>query len=389
MIGMKSISHWIKRWLIALSLLAPLLASPAGAVMAAGNYDNGAPGAGAPGAVFTLTNSAGGNEVIAFQRGSGGSLISAGAYATGGLGSGAGLGSQGSLALSADHHWLLAVNAGSHEISLFEVSNGGLRLTDKLDSGGLNPISLAIYKQLVYVLNGGGSGNITGFKLSRQGRLHPIPNSTRTLSNGGSGQSTGPAQISFTPDGRSLVVTEKATNQILIYRLSKGGFEGPSVHASAGQTPFGFGFAGRNTLIISEAFGGAPGASAASSYAISGGGLQLISGSALTYQTAACWVAVTHNGRFAYTTNTGSSSITGYQVGSDGSLALLDEDGFTAFTGDGSRPIDMAFSRDNRYLYALSTGSSTISAYAVQANGSLAASGPVSVPAGSVGLAAY
>lgn len=384
MIAKNIFSRWIARWMVVLSLLVPLAAAPAGIVLAAGNADDGAQGA-----VFTQTNSAAGNEVLAFHAAADGALTPAGAFATGGLGSGAGLGSQGALALSEDHRWLLAVNAGSNEISVFAVSNGGLNLVDKVDSGGVSPISVTIHKRIVYVLNSGASGNITGFKFSPQGELFPLPNSTRFLSNGDAGGSTGPAQISFSPDGRSLVVTEKATNQILTYHLGKTGYDGPVVHASSGQTPFGFAFAKRNFLIVSEAFGGAAGASAASSYALSSGGLQVISPSAPTYQTAACWVAVTGNGRYAYTTNAGSSSISGYRVGNDGSLTLLDADGFTASTGAGSSPTDMAFNRSSRYLYALSGGSSTISAFTVHEDGSLESLGLMDVPAGSVGLAAY
>src|SRR5262249_56044059 len=103
--------------------------------------------------------------------------------------------------------------------------------------------------------------------------------------------------------------------------------------SSSGMTPFGFAFNRRGTLIVSEAFGGATGASAVSSYEVDDDGtLTLITGSAPTHQTAACWIANTANGRFTYTTNTGSSSVSGYAVDRDGALSLLDPDGITAAT---------------------------------------------------------
>lgn len=384
MYAKKSFAEKLARLAAAFSLLLVFLAQPAFAVLAAGDS-----GGTASGAVFTMTNAAGGNEVMVFQRAQDGALTPAGAYATGGLGSGAGLGSQSALALSENQRWLLAVNAGSSQISVFAVSPDGLELTGTVDSGGATPISVTIFKNTVFVLNAGGAGNITGFRLTESGALQPIPGSTRSLSNGGAGASTAPAQISFSPDGKSLVVTEKGTNLILTYRVSKSGIEGPEVYASSGPTPFGFAFSKRNVLVVSEAFGGAPGASAASSYRFTHGSLELVSASAPTLQTAACWVAVSKNGKFAYTTNAGSSSITGYRVDEDGSLTRLDEDGFTASTGSGSSPIDMAFSGSGRYLFALSGRANTISIFALQPDGSLAPLGTTGVPSGSVGLAAY
>jgi 6-phosphogluconolactonase len=106
----------------------------------------------------------------------------------------------------------------------------------------------------------------------------------------------------------------------------------------------------------------------------------------LTGQTAACWVVVTENGRFAYTTNTGSGSISSYAVDRDGSIALLES--IAANTGSGSAPTDLALDR-NRHLFVLNSGSGTVGAYRVRGDGGLT---PVDVvgglPAGSTGLAA-
>jgi 6-phosphogluconolactonase len=342
----------------------------------------------AVGAVYTLTNSVAGNAVAVFDRRADGSLVPAGTFLTGGQGTGAGLGSQGALVMSDDREWLFAVNAGSDDVSVLAIDRNRLTLVDRIASGGDLPISLTAHENLLYVLNGGGTGSITGFSVSEDGKLSPLPGSTRPLSSSASG----PAQVQFSPDGDVLVVTEKATSQIITYTVDDDGLPaGPVAHPSAGQTPFGFAFDKRGHLIVSEAFGGAPGQSAASSYAVSPQGhVQLVSGSIPTGQTAACWVVVTRNGRYAYTANAGSGSVTGYGIGRDGSLSRLAADGRSGVTGAGSAPIDMAVSHNSRYLYALNSGSRSVAAFRVRADGSLIPAGSSSgLLAGMVGLAAW
>jgi 6-phosphogluconolactonase len=320
------------------------------------------------GAVYTMSNAADGNAVLIFDRSFDGRLRAAGAVPTGGTGSGGGLGNQGGVVLSDDERWLLAVNAGSADISVFQVQRRGLRLVSRAPSGGTRPISVTIHRRLVYVLNAG-SDSITGFTLSHQGTLEPLQGSTRPLS----GAAVDPAQIEFSPSGDVLVVTEKATNQIVTYQVDRDGLPGdPQVHPSAGPTPFGFAFGRRDQLFVSEAFGGAADQSAVSSYEVGDdGGVETVSPSVLTTETAACWVVVTPDGRFVYTTNTGSGSITGYEVGFDGELRILDANGRTGVTGNGSSPIDMALSRSGHFLYVLNSGTHTIGAFLVTHSGAL------------------
>ena len=337
------------------------------------------------GVVYSLTNAPGGNAVHVWSRASDGALADAGVYPTGGAGTGAGLGSQGAVTLSDDGRFLIAVNAGSNEITAFAVDGDRLTMLDKVASGGVMPVSVDVHKHLVYVVNAGGSGNIAGFRIDKSG-LSPIAGSSRPLSS----SAAGPAQISFTPDGDALVVTEKATNVISTYTLdAEGRAQGPNAIPSAGQTPFGFAFSHRSVLIVSEAFGGAVDASAASSYTVNDASLSLISGSVSTTETAACWFVVTPDGKYAYTTNTGSGSVSGYAVGSDGRLTLLTAGGKTGVTGPGSTPIDEAVSRNGRYLYVLATEARAIVAFAIAPDGSLInLGGATGLPAGMVGLAA-
>ena len=146
------------------------------------------------GAVYTLSNAPGGNAVLVYPRTAGGELAAPVAVATGGAGTGAGLGNQGAVFLTQNEKWLLAVNAGSDSISAFAVDRDGLRLTDVVASGGLRPVSITEHHGIVYVLNAG-SDAITGFTLDRDGRLAPLAGSTRSL--GGVG--TAPAQVRLLP----------------------------------------------------------------------------------------------------------------------------------------------------------------------------------------------
>ena len=157
------------------------------------------------GAVYTASNAAGGNTVLVFDRRADGRLEPAGSVATGGNGTGGGLGNQGGLTLTGDERWLLVVNAGSNSVSVLDAHRSRLRLTDVRPTG-IRPVSVTEYRGLVYVLHGG-SDSISGFRLDRAGHLVPIAGSTRALS----GTGTAPAQIAFSPDGNALVVTEKAT----------------------------------------------------------------------------------------------------------------------------------------------------------------------------------
>lgn len=346
-----------------------------------------------PGAVYTMTNSANGNRVLVFDRDDSGDLTAAGSFATGGLGSGAGLGNQSALVLDRGNRWLFAVNAGSNEISVFAIEVDGLSLVDRVPSGGLSPISLAVDGNLLYVLNAGGSvggsDSITGFTIGPDGTLSPLAGSTRPLS----ADSTAPAQIGFNLDRSVLVVTEKATSKIDTYVVGADGLTtGPITHDSAGQTPFGFAFGKRDQVFVSEAFGGTPNAAALSSYLVSSdGGLDVISASVGNNQTAACWVVVTNDGRFAYDTNAGSDSVSGFSIDFDGTLTLIPRVARIARTGKGGAPIDMALTNDGRFLYTLNGGNGTIGAFSVTPQGLLLLrrnNGASGLPLSANGLAA-
>ena len=326
------------------------------------------------GAVFTETN-ASANAVQAYAQAGDGTLTPAAAYPTGGSGTGAaGLGSEGALAL--DRGWLLAVNAGSNDVSAFRVRGTHLVLVNRVPSGGTTPNSVTLDHGIAYVLNSGGTGNISGFKLTRNG-LVPLSGATQPLSSA----TAGAVQVSFTPARDQLVVSEKGANTIDTYPVDRWGRAGPgTAHASAGAAPFGFAFGRHDSLLVTEA-----GASALSSYQLDP--FATITASLLNGQGAACWAASTRTGRLVYTANAATDSISAYSVAWDGSLALVTPGGATAQLAAGTHPLDEAISRD-RTLYVNGGNTGTINAFRINGNGSLTSLGSVSgLPAGFGGLA--
>ena len=341
-------------------------------------------GPGSVGAVFLMSNSAGGNAVLVFPRAGDGSLGSPTSVPTGGLGTGGGLGNQGAVVQSEDGRFLFVANPGSDEVSAFRITAGGLKHVGNVASGGDLPISIAVRRDLLYVLNDGTAPNVTGFRVGGDGSLSMIAGSSRALSVA----VPDAAQVGISPDGRRLVVTEKATNTIVGWDIAGDGtLSNRTLTASAGPTPFGFEFEPGGALLVSEAFGGAVDASVLSSYLPAGSGWAAVSPLTATTETAACWVVVTPNGRYAYVTNTGSASVSGFAVGSGAGLTLLDADGVTGSTGAG--PIDAATSRNGQYLYTLNSGADAISAFRIGSNGSLEHLGDTAgLPDGANGLAA-
>jgi 6-phosphogluconolactonase (cycloisomerase 2 family) len=346
--------------------------------------------AGETGYLFTMDNAAAGNNVLVISR-TGGAMKLAHTYPTGGLGLGSknGLPSQGSVLLSPDSGWLFVCNAGSGDISVFETLPAGeLQLTDKVSSGGGQPVSLTLNGSLLYVLNAAANSiddNVTAFHFGC-GNLTLLPGSSCPLS----AANTVPTQVSFSRGGDALVVTERNTGVIDTWLVGHDGMAmDHQMFMSVGAWPFGFAVGRGNRLFVSEANHGTANASSVSSYELSdSGGLAVISGAVPTKQTAACWLVLTYDGRNVYDANAGSASISGFRVHANGSLELLDNSGVTGTTG--AHPADMAFSHDGKTLFSLNNGDGTISAFGVKSDGSLEPMSGLTLPsANGAGLAAW
>ena len=325
-------------------------------------------------AIYVQTNDGESNEIVVFARDDDGSLTHRGSLATGGRGSGEPhLPSQGSVIVAGAH--LLVTNAGSDDVSVFALDEDEPRLVGRTPSGGTAPRSIAVHDDVVYVLNTG-EPNVTGFRLSG-GRLEPL----------GVAQPAGtdPAQVAFSPDGRTLVVTDRA-DTIHVYAVDDDGRAGaPVSQPSSGATPYGFAFAGE-TLVVTEAAGAQIGAASASSYRLRDGMLEPVSRAVGDGHSEVCWAAVA--GRFAYVTNFGDGTISSYAVGDDGSIELAAAT--AAATLEGEKGIrDEAATPDGRFLYALDADAQRVFAWRVGDDGSLAPIGSTDgLPATAAGLAA-
>jgi 6-phosphogluconolactonase len=332
-------------------------------------------------AVYLQTNEADANEVIAYARGADGRLQRAGAYATGGKGSGKPhLASQGSVVLHDDH--LLVTNAGSDDLSLFAVTADGLALSDRAPSGGSAPTSVAIHGRTVYVLNAGGEANVTGFELTA-GKLDKMEGATLSLPAG-----SDPAQVAFSPDGRTLVVTDRAADTIHAFAVERGRAQGPVTVPSSGATPYGFDFREDGTLVVTEAAGAQVGRASASSYVVAGPGrVEPVAGPVENTRSEVCWAVVSKDGRYAFVTNFGDGTISTYAIREDGGIELRDAVAATTFEGEpGIR--DEALSEDGRFLYALHADRRRIFGWEVGADGTLGAIDSIDgLPATAAGIA--
>jgi plastocyanin/6-phosphogluconolactonase (cycloisomerase 2 family) len=338
------------------------------------------------GALFVNANSAN-NKVWMYNRSADGSLTFVRSFNTAGNGSTGGLASQGSVTITADHKFVYAVNAGSNDVSAFALKPNRLTSLGKVPSGGTFPSSVTTYGNLLYVLNAKGtSANISGFTIQTNGSLVALPNSTRPLS----AALPGAAQVSFTPDGTALIVSEKDTTKFDTYTMNVDGTpNGPTIQSAAGPGPFGFAFDAQGHLLCSEIT-----QSSASSYTVSGGILTPVTAKLKDQGKAACWAACTHDPtlpqQYGYVSNTNSDSISGYVISSDGHLSLVNADGRTAMLPRGAFLLDLVVSSDSKYLYVLEGKLPGIAAFAIQSDGNLTALPSVTgTPTSSYGMTGY
>jgi 6-phosphogluconolactonase (cycloisomerase 2 family) len=339
------------------------------------------------GKLFMSTNAPSGNVLQVFARSASGPASLVASLPTGGTGTGAGLGSQGAVTLSTSGRYLFVVNAGSNSVSTFELRDKGLELKSTVSSGGIHPTSVTEIDGVVYVLNApnGGAGpgnNVVGFR-NLKGVLTPIADGTRALTDG-----TLPAQVSFDNDGEVLVVSERAARQLVSFGVRGNGTLATSavMTTTPGSTPFGFGITRHNVLVVSEAA-----TSSASSFRIgerNEPALTIVSPAVANGEGAACWVAVTPNGRYAYTANAAASSVSSYGIDYQGALTLLAAK--AAIMPGGNGALDMATTPDGQQLHVFaSRAPQQIVSYRIAADGSLTPLGALGgITPGSAGLAA-
>jgi 6-phosphogluconolactonase (cycloisomerase 2 family) len=343
---------------------------------------------GSAGHVYLDDNTAGANTIAGFDRNADGSLtaLPGSPFAAGGAGAGQGLASQGAIQLADGGRYVLAVDAGSNQISVLEqLATGSLRRVEgsPVSSGGILPVSIAVHGNLVYVANAGAGGsNYTGFTLSPGGKLQPIPGSTVALPDNAQ-----PGDVLFNGDGTKLVGTRVGSSQIDSFTVGQDGrlTAAPgSPYTAQGLGPFGSEFRPTNPdqLFVSNAHNGA-GLGTVSAYNdAANGALSPIGSSPFAdQQTAPCWVIVTPDGQFLFAVNTGSGTISRYSIAQDGTLALIGSTSVSSTGGVGA--VDPGITRDGRTLYINESRIARVGEFAVN-GGNLTelASSPVALPAG-------
>lgn len=325
------------------------------------------------GFVYLQTNDADHNEVVVFGRKEDGSLERLSGYLTGGKGSGAPhLPSQSSVVLADGR--LFVTNAGSDDVTVFAVDGDELKLLDRKPSGGSTPRSVAVHGDRVYVLNTGDEPNVA--RVGESPVVLP--------------QGSDPAQVAFTPDGRTLLITDRASDSIHAFAVGNDGALGDRVtHRSSGRTPYGFDVTADGLLVVTEAAGAAVGKASASSYKLDGPAeLAPVSAAVGSTRSEVCWAVVSNDGRFVFVSNFGDGTVSSYVIGADGSIEL--REAVAAKTVEGEPGLrDEALSSDGQYLYALHSDTGRVFGWKVGEEGSLAAVGSANgLPLTAAGLAA-
>jgi DNA-binding beta-propeller fold protein YncE len=344
---------------------------------------SGAVAAGTEHAVFVQTDNIAGNQVVAYDRASDGTLTQLAVYNTGGLGGALEgavvdhLASQGGLAYDRQDGLLFAVNAASNTISVFAVLGEHLALRQVIGSGGAFPVSIAVHDGIVYVLNAEEGGELQGFVVTA-GRLSSLAGSGRPLGLDPSETpqfTHTPGQVAFSPDGAQLIVTTKANgNDIDVFAVKPFGLlsSSPVVNPEPGTVPFAVSFDKREDLVVSEA-----GTNSLASFDLHEDGTIAQLDTVDTAQAATCWIA--QAGSYFYASNAGSASISTFHSSFSGQLLTLLGD-----TETDAGTIDATTTSGGRFLYVQGGAAGVVDEFAIGAHGALSKVGAVTVP-GAVG----
>ncbi len=392
------------------------------------------------GAVYAMTNGTGQvegavqgqNWVVSYGRTAEGTLDFIGQFQSGGNGGdfdgGEGLDpliSAYALNKTTDNEFLLAVNAGSASLSVFDIQDDfSLELSDTEGTDGVGPNSVAYNASaqdglngLVYVSNiarpefadagePAQQGSLVGYWLTDGGDLLPIDGSLRELANR-------PSAVHFSPDGRFLVVSSinagssalatNDQNEIVVYEVNADGTLSASITDGATSTlrdnnenrnlpsAIGFQVVGDNIVVVTEArefqADGTPPAFPAlqdgsvSTWQINSSGqltpisLDVASGLNNTGRTA-CWLDFNVDENLFFVSNAIEAGLACYSF-DNGVIELVDQIAAAGIgaTGNTTDPgaafsttegwIDMWISDDGNFLYQLHGFGGTIGVYRV------------------------
>jgi 6-phosphogluconolactonase (cycloisomerase 2 family) len=362
---------------------------------------SGEAGASARGFVYIESNDPDQNAVLAFERAADGSLqpLSGGQFATSGKGITAGtdqrlgpLDSDRELVFSDDRQYLFAVNSGSNTIAVFRTGSIG-ELTpiagSPFPSGGQNPVSLGLTGDTLYVVNKAVAGtvapNYVAFHVDDTGALTQIANSSVNAPVGGS-----PSIAYIPPSSQLLFGTEfldgaraasAPAGQIDVFvRASSGlltaapgsphalpadtsGIMPPpppvalNLVANPSQSVLYVAFVTRNQLGV---------------YSYDSTGALTFERTVANSGKAICWLVADHAAHFLYSVNSGSGTISTYDISNATQPAEVHTltlkqamsgppfmDAMGMMETVTSQPFQLAFDADESHLYVISQRATT------------------------------
>lgn len=329
--------------------------------------------------VYTLDNDVDRNGVAVYRRAADGSLMQliGSPFNAGGMGlTGGDIDEQGAIRVAGKY--VLAVNPGSDSIAVFEKTPRGLLHVDgsPFPSNGSTPLSLAVHGELVYVANQAAefakpksAPNITGFRLMKDGSLKTIPDSTVNFPKG-----MGPAQVELANSGRLLVATagfqvdEGEGSRIYTFHVENGGVlragENSPIKPEGATGTVGFSISPKSDRVFVSTFKN----SGVLTFGVDPqtAKIQQMGMPKSNDQRAACWTALTKDGRTLYVGNFVSNSISVYDVSMYDKLTLLGSVPRRGATNKDTKDIEL--SSDGKFLYAVGSGERQISIFKIESN---------------------
>jgi len=390
------------------------------------------------------------NAIIHYHWSANGTLAEVERPATGGAGSGElspiyhvkrpnDFEGAGSVILTPDRRFLFATNAGDNSVSSFAVDKEGrvtlldVKPTGNPTNGGAKSLAYAPSSRTLFVLHTVGPDHLRLMSVDEKGKLTARPEQYSV--NTKDWPNRGPTMVVLSPDGKFLVVATAFDelpsrknpdgslilwiprpdgtlhvivsnapdpDGIVVFPVGKdGGLGEPSFYDARGAVPFYIAFLHNRPDTFLIGFGVADGLAMGRIDAegkINVGPIVKIDTSA-GLPSEVCWLAVSPDDRFVFTTNFGYSTISSFRIDGNG-LSIAKDPASPKVKGDGtfraidgvvsSGPSDSWLTPDGAYLYQIYGNASKLVGYATQRDGSLKEVTSVKIPYNSPeGLAGF
>jgi 6-phosphogluconolactonase (cycloisomerase 2 family) len=390
------------------------------------------------------------NSIIHYQWSANGALAEVERVATGGAGSGDlspiyhtkrpnDFEGAGSVILTPDRRFLFATNGGDNSVSSFAVDKKGrltlrdVKRTGNTQAGGAKSLAYSPSSRTLFVVHTFGPDHLRLMSVDGEGKLTPRPEqySVNTMD----WSNRVPTMSVLSPDGKFLFVgttfdelpsRKNPDGSLILWIPHKDG----ALHVIASNAPDPDGIVvfpvGEDGALRERSFYDARGASPfyiaflhnrpdtfVVGYAVSDGvsigkvdaNGKITFSTPVTLNTSAgrpselCWLAVSPDDRWVFTTNFGYSNISSYRIEGN-ELSIAKDPASPKVPGDGtfraingtvsSGPSDNWLTPDGEYLYQIYGNASKLVGYATRPDGSLAEVTSVAIPYNSPeGLAGF